>query len=84
MNYIRKNFPNLLLCATVPYILSLSNQVKLAQAFESLGIDIIQTEGKKFGRNFGVNSSVNEKLNEISLTLSATLAISVRLLCLKC
>lgn len=79
MEYVRNQFPNLLLCATVPHVLSLSNQIGLAKAYESIGIDLIQTEGKKFGTNLSSNIAINERLKEVSLTLSTTLAISVRL-----
>lgn len=79
MDYVRNQFPNLLLCATVPHILSLSNQISLAKAYELIGIDLIQTEGKNFGTNLSSNIDINARLKEVSLTLSTTLAISARL-----
>lgn len=41
----RKLIKNRDICVTIPSILNLSNQIKLAQDLEALGINIIQTEG---------------------------------------
>ena len=41
-----KNLVNdTLICVTIPYYLNLDDQVSLAQSLESLGVDILQTEG---------------------------------------
>lgn len=41
----RSLLPHITLCVTVPHILSLSEQVQLAEALVKAGADIIQTEG---------------------------------------
>lgn len=42
---LRLIFPNIDICVTIPYWLSLDYQIKLAIDLESIGINIIQTEG---------------------------------------
>lgn len=40
-----------LICVTVPYYLSLNEQINLAKNLESLGVDILQTEGLHFSKS---------------------------------
>lgn len=42
----RALFKNIIICVTIPHILPLERQIKLAIQLENLGIDLIQTEGK--------------------------------------
>nr|YP_010337123.1 hypothetical protein MW575_pgp152 [Pseudoerythrocladia kornmannii]UNJ16708.1 hypothetical protein [Pseudoerythrocladia kornmannii] len=60
---IKKEYPNVTICTTLPYILSLKQQIELALYLQSIGIDLLQTEGT-------INSKNINKLSNISLQKS--------------
>lgn len=57
---IKAEYPNITICSTLPYILSLKDQIELSLYLESIGIDLIQTEGT-------INNSNIYKLSRLSL-----------------
>nr|QUE28410.1 Ycf23 [Porphyrostromium boryanum] len=71
---IRQHNPNITICTTLPYILSLKEQVELAQFLEFIGIDLIQTEGTI--NNSDINKRVNLRLNKANSTLLTTYNLS--------
>jgi len=67
---LRYRAPSSCICVTIPHILNLSAQIKLAQRLESLGIDIIQTEG--ISSQTKNNIQPIYALNNASASLSST------------
>lgn len=66
--------PNASICVTIPHYLSLNKQIELAKKLETLGVDIIQTEGissKVNSNNYLLNSIYNA-----SASLSSTYVFS--------
>nr|YP_007878311.1 conserved hypothetical plastid protein [Calliarthron tuberculosum]AGA63922.1 conserved hypothetical plastid protein [Calliarthron tuberculosum] len=70
-----KLFPELDICVTIPYNLSIKQQVCLSLELEKLGIQIIQTESKKVKR-LQSYSSITELIEKAAPVLSSTYAIS--------
>ena len=70
----RKLLPNIPLSVTIPHTLSLDEQIILAKNLETVGADIIQTEGK-FSANVA-GMGVQELIEIASPTLAAAFAIS--------
>ncbi|KAK4768350.1 hypothetical protein SAY87_003491 [Trapa incisa] len=66
--------PSIPLSVTVPHMLSLPDQVKLAELLEQEGADIIQTEGGKCSNPIG--SGVLGLIEKATPTLAAAYAIS--------
>lgn len=60
------------ICVTIPHTLCLLDQIYLAKQLESLGVDIIQTEG--FNSKFKQDSYLVNSLRKSSSALSATYA----------
>ena len=79
---IKRLIGHTLMCVTVPYHLSLTEQINLAQNLESLGVDIVQTEGLHYSKSFkslyhNVNSSYHLNCpNALSTSLLSTYMIS--------
>lgn len=71
-----------LICVTVPYYLSLDEQIDLAYKLESIGIDILQTEGLYFNSyskclfNNDKNFSQIDCSNTLSTSLLSTYVIA--------
>lgn len=72
---VRRLFPCLDICVTIPYSLSLDEQIQLSCRLEDIGIQILQTESLKL-RLDGANSSLTTLLNIVLPVLSSTYAIS--------
>ena len=70
---IRTLFPCIDICVTIPHILTLEQQVILALQLETIGVNIIQTEGKLIHSS---NNMDNNKSNLYSSICSASLALS--------
>lgn len=71
---IRQSYPEVTLCTTLPYILSLKEQVELAKFLEFIGIDLIQTEGTI--NNTTINTRTNLRLDKSHSTLLTTYNLS--------
>lgn len=71
----RRIFPSLDICVTIPYTLSLEEQIQLGLELEDIGIQILQTESLKL-KSEVENSSLTELTNMSFPVLSATYAIS--------
>lgn len=71
---IKKSYPDVTICTTLPYILSLKEQVELGRFLEFLGIDLIQTEGTI--NNTTINQRNNLRLEKAHSTLLTTYNLS--------
>lgn len=71
---IRKEAPEITLCVTLPYTLSIKEQLELAQYLEFIGIDMLQTEGSINCKNEEFNKRL--PLNKYNLTLMTTYSLS--------
>nr|QUE28026.1 Ycf23 [Sahlingia subintegra] len=71
---IRTSYPEVTLCTTLPYILSLKEQVELTKFLEFIGIDLIQTEGTI--NNNTINTRSNLRLEKSHSTLLTTYNLS--------
>lgn len=71
---IKKSYPEVTICTTLPYVLSLREQVELAKFSESIGIDLLQTEGTINNNN--VNRRTNLRMEKIHSTLLTTYNLS--------
>ena len=67
--------PGFDICVTIPYTLSLSEQIELSRELESLGVQILQTESLKIKSKME-NLSVTQLINMASPVLSSTYAVS--------
>nr|YP_009397394.1 hypothetical protein [Dasyclonium flaccidum]ARW66580.1 hypothetical protein [Dasyclonium flaccidum] len=70
---------NINICVTIPYYLHLSEQIKLAEDLESLGINILQTESlivKKSNIHYLSQDYIFDSTNISASSLSSTYAIS--------
>nr|YP_009394915.1 hypothetical protein [Polysiphonia stricta]ARW63477.1 hypothetical protein [Polysiphonia stricta] len=78
VNEIKNIAKNTLLCVTIPYYLDLNQQINLAQECESLGVDIIQTEGCYQSKTFKNLPLLSEPSisNSLSTSLLSTYLIS--------
>nr|YP_010338236.1 hypothetical protein MW410_pgp194 [Bangia atropurpurea]UNJ18186.1 hypothetical protein [Bangia atropurpurea] len=65
---------NTTLCVTVPHILEIEEQIKLAHDLQKIGIDIIQTEGKS--SHFFKTGHLSGMIQKSASTFSSTYAIS--------
>lgn len=68
-------FNGLDICVTIPYTLSLNEQIQLSCQLESLGIQVLQTEGIKIQPVLKYNT-LTELINNSLPVLSSTYAIS--------
>ena len=71
----RNFFPSLDLCVTIPYILSLEEQIDLACQLEDIGVQILQTESLKLKVKNNI-ISLTELINLSMPVLSTTYALS--------
>ena len=71
---IKTNYPKVTICTTLPYTLSVKEQVELAKFLEFIGIDLIQTEGTI--NNKSINTRTNLKLQKVNSTLLTTYNLS--------
>nr|YP_010338705.1 hypothetical protein MW444_pgp105 [Glaucosphaera vacuolata]UNJ18655.1 hypothetical protein [Glaucosphaera vacuolata] len=69
---IRNLVPNAYICVTIPHFFSIKEQTELALKLEQIGINMLQTEGKK------QESTMNDNclFKSLAHTLSATYSIS--------
>ena len=72
---IRDLFPSIDLCVTIPYILSLEEQIDLACQLEYIGVQILQTESLKI-KVSNSTLSLTELINLSMPVLSTTYALS--------
>jgi len=70
-----KLFNGLDICVTIPYTLSLNEQIQLSCQLESLGIKVLQTEGLKI-KSITEYNNITELINTSLPVLSSTYAIS--------
>jgi len=70
-----KLFNGLDICVTIPYTLSLNEQIQLSCQLEFLGIQVLQTEGLKIQSDSKCNK-LTELINAALPVLSSTYAIS--------
>nr|YP_009237471.1 hypothetical chloroplast RF23 [Wildemania schizophylla]AKS28518.1 hypothetical chloroplast RF23 [Wildemania schizophylla] len=66
--------PEATLCATVPHVLTMGEQIELAHELASIGINLIQTEGKSTG--FTKKADLSGVIEKSAATLSSTYSIS--------
>nr|ASQ39837.1 hypothetical protein Ycf23 [Glaucocystis sp. BBH] len=71
---VRNLLPEIPLCVTIPYILPLEEQIKLAQILENVGVDILQTEG--LVTNLKSNKPNYSLIEKAIPTIAATYALS--------
>nr|QUE29150.1 Ycf23 [Erythrotrichia welwitschii] len=71
---IRQSYPEITICTTLPYTLSLKEQIELTKFLEFIGIDLIQTEGTI--NNQTVNKRTNLRLQKVNSTLLTTYNLS--------
>ena len=71
---IKTNYPEVTICTTLPYTLSIKEQIELGKFLEYIGIDLIQTEGTI--NNKSVNTRTNLKLQKVNSTLLTTYNLS--------
>nr|QUE28709.1 Ycf23 [Porphyrostromium japonicum] len=71
---IKRSYPMTTICTTLPHILSLKEQVELAKFLESIGIDLIQTEGTI--NSLSINTRTNLRLDKANSTLLTTYNLS--------
>ena len=74
-NEVRRVFPDLDICVTIPYTLSLEEQIQLGLNLESIGVQILQTESLKSKLELQ-NFSLTESIMMAFPVLSSTYAIS--------
>lgn len=67
-------------CVTIPYYLNIDEQIKLAEDLESLGVDLLQTEGFPISQNLTQETAASRLYfaNSLSTSLLSTYAISHR------
>lgn len=70
----RSLLPNATVCVTIPHILNIEEQIELARELVSMGINLIQTEGKSTG--FGKKNDLSGVIEKSSATFSSTYSIS--------
>ena len=70
----RKLLPDTPLSVTIPHILELNEQVELAKKLQSVGTDIIQTEGKMSSNPSGMG--IRELIETAAPTIASAYAIS--------
>ena len=70
-----KVFPGLDICVTIPYTLSLKEQIQLSCQLEEIGISILQTESLKV-KSVLKYSSLTELINIATPVLSSTYTVS--------
>nr|ASK39680.1 hypothetical protein Rhodc_142 [Rhodochaete parvula] len=71
---VRQNHPSITICTTLPYILSLKEQLELAKYLEFIGINLLQTEGTI--NSYHTHKHVNLSLNNCHSTLLTTYNLS--------
>lgn len=72
---MKRIFPNFDICVTIPYSLSLFEQIELARSLETIGIQILQTESIKLHLKLK-NISLTQLINLSFPVLSSTYVIS--------
>nr|YP_009402793.1 hypothetical protein [Compsopogon caeruleus]ARX96142.1 hypothetical protein [Compsopogon caeruleus] len=71
---IRRRLPNIHLCVTLPYIISIKEQIELAKYLEFIGVNSIQIEGNINHRYDRLNQRL--PLNRYNSTLINTYSLS--------
>lgn len=71
---VKRSYPDITVCTTLPYILSLKEQIELAKFLEFIGVDLIQTEGTI--NNSQVNKRMNLRMEKSHSTLLTTYNLS--------
>ncbi|CAA6673138.1 unnamed protein product [Spirodela intermedia] len=81
--HTRRILPNVTLSVTVPHILSLPDQVRLAELLEQEGADIIQTEGGKSSNPSkpGVLGLIEKATPTLAAAYSISRAVSIPVMC---
>lgn len=79
---IKSLIQNTIICVTIPYYLSLNDQISLAQSLESMNVNLLQTEGIYYSshlKSTSVTSSSQPCLccsNKLSASLLSTFTIA--------
>nr|YP_010338090.1 hypothetical protein MW556_pgp132 [Erythrolobus coxiae]UNJ17675.1 hypothetical protein [Erythrolobus coxiae] len=71
---IKTNYPKVILCVTLPYILTISQQIDLVKRLESINVDLVQTEGAQ--ANIHKTNGISSNLFKAASTLYTTHCIS--------
>nr|QUE29327.1 Ycf23 [Erythrotrichia longistipitata] len=71
---VKRSYPDITVCTTLPYILSLKEQIELAKFLEFIGVDLVQTEGTI--NNSQVNKRMNLRMEKSHSTLLTTYNLS--------
>ncbi|KAF7803186.1 thiamine monophosphate synthase [Senna tora] len=79
----KRILPSIVLSVTVPHTLSLPDQVKLAEALEQEGVDIIQTEGGKCSSpsKSGVLGLIEKATPTLAAAYSISRAVRIPVMC---
>ncbi|XP_042408620.1 uncharacterized protein ycf23-like [Zingiber officinale] len=79
----RRILPSITLSVTVPHMLSLPDQVKLAELLEQEGADIIQTEGGKYSSPSkpGVLGLIEKATPTLAAAYSISRAVQIPVMC---
>ncbi|KAF5191352.1 hypothetical protein FRX31_019057 [Thalictrum thalictroides] len=79
----RKLLPSVVISVTVPHMLGLPDQVKLAELLEQEGADIIQTEGGKCSNpsKSGVLGLIEKATPSLAATYSISRSIKIPVMC---
>ena len=80
---VRKHLPHTTLSVTVPHILTLAEQIDLAQALVTAGADIIQTEGgtSSHPQSAGVLGLIEKAASTLAAAHAISRAVDVPVLC---
>jgi len=74
---IRNSLPNTTLCVTLPHILEIEEQIRLAYDLQKIGVDMIQTEGKS--TSISQIDHLSSLIQKSASTFSSTYAISSKI-----
>ena len=79
----RKLLPDTVLSVTIPHILNLSQQITLAKELESIGCDIIQTEGKMKSNinGLGIQELIELSAPTIASAYALSRAVKIPIMC---
>ncbi|XP_078428474.1 uncharacterized protein ycf23-like [Wolffia australiana] len=79
----RRILPDITLSVTVPHILSMPDQIRLAELLEQEGVDVIQTEGGKSSNPLkpGVLGLIEKATPTLAAAYSLSRAVSIPVMC---
>ncbi|WOL20614.1 hypothetical protein Cni_G29419 [Canna indica] len=79
----KRILPSITLSVTVPHMLSLPDQVKLAELLEQEGVDIIQTEGGKYSSPSkpGILGLIEKATPTLAAAYSISRAVKIPVMC---